>query len=876
MYKFKYFLVEAKIDDFINRYAKYHSAHPLVVSSPEEARNLVKHAHQFAQGHDESIFLTKHLLDGIYKPGEDDESIKSTLGKWRKAKTEGLVGGKLSDHTHDSISAIFADIPQLNLQKRQAQALAGMEKYRVGEIEHPKHGNLTVYQVRNKKISGDKEYENISDSLRKTCSGSSWCVLPRDHGPLHLKHYSHGPGIFFYVNKNGSPVLSHGFGDRGIVRPDNSVIGEKESQSIIDKTHKILPKNEQEGYDFFHRSKTLNSDPEYQSKMYDEFGGAHAAAHFLDPKVNTHPKMINRIIDDNVRNKRSIYETEKLNQSIIEHKNFSSDNIDHILNLHQKDYESHQSRQNKDDIELRYHFNDSAIHHLTSLTSKSLSFSDKHMDKIFDLPGNERLLMNVLHNYPKMKLRHLKKSFSSPDSSVRSAAIKHFKADDDMYHQAIMDDSLNVVSAAIRFGSKSKKLKDEHFNKLFDRLENGKLHQEQKSMLHTDIADALHNDYVSKETFDKAVNYATKDFVPSIAVGTLGSKHLTDKHIDAIQQHYSSFPEIQSIGTLLHTGKAKSGLLDAFVSNPSHQTLRHLSRNTGLKPEQYTKLIDHLNKSEQHQWSPPFISNISARNLFNNPSLNTEHIRHLYSQVGLRASDAAHDLIKSEKLPKDIYDKHFSHILGHVQDPIKFSIGDINFDTGKNIVNMIQSPHFESKHLDQILESPALKKAPEQPGYLRDLKSMTSHAINTAIGQNKFNSNHLQKIFDIKAYEGNTNPFAMGAASGLAYKNRDPNYKYDPKIVQMVKSHPDKSVSDYHEFMDNNFNSEKLHKIIQSGSEIMALTGFMHPLVKSEHHVSALKSPHESVRNFAKEKLEQQQSSTNESIFVIARKILCT
>jgi len=865
MYRFRYFLIEAKVDDFTNRYVKYHSTHPQVVSNPEQAKELIKHAHQFAQGHDESIFLTKHLLDGVYKPGEDDATIKSTLGKWRRAKTEGLVGGKLSDHTHESISAIFNDIPQLNLQKRQAQALGGMEKYRVGEIEHPKHGTLTVYQVRNKKIKDDKEYENISDSLRKTCSGSSWCVLPREHGPLHLKHYSHGPGIFFYVDKSGSPVLSHGFGDRGIVRPDNSVIGEKETESIINKTHKILPKGEQEGYDFFNRSKTLNSDPEYQSKMYDEFGDAHAASHFLDPKADTHPKIINRIIDDNIKNGRSGYSTEKLSETIVKHKNFSADNIDHILNLRYSDW-------NPNDLMEDPH---KPITYLASMASRTINMSNKHIDRIFN-SDDSKLMSNILYGSARVKKKHIKQAFNSKNLSVRREALQHHKADDEMLHQAIMDQDLGIISTATR----SPKMKDEHFNKLFDRLENDpKLTKEAKDVLHGDIGHSINKGQVSKEIFQKAVNYSTDKtrhiHAPEIAGAALASEHINDKHIDEIDRHYPYHAELS--GSLLHSGKAKSGILNAFVNHPTHDTLKQLSRNTGLNSEQYGKLINHLTKKDPHQYSPPFIADKSASNLLKNPSLSTENIRQLYNEIGLRDGNTPHELIRSERLPKDIYDKHFSHILQNTHDPR--GLPSSSFDMDKHIRHMVQSPHFDSKHLDEVLDSPMLQEEPEDngPGYTHETGLLTNSAIKTAIEKNKFNSNHLQKVFDIKGYEGKTNPHALGAVTELVNKTRDPNFKHDPKMIAMVKSHPDKLISDHHVFLDKDFNSEKLHKILQSGSTTMAMKGLVHHLVTPDHYTSALRNPDENVRKLAQIQLDvHNESKIDESIFVAARRILYT
>ena len=64
-----------------------------------------------------------------------------------------------------------------------------------------------------------------------------------------LENYSRGHGIFFYVDKTGNPVLSHGSGDRGIVRPDNSVLDDIDDvKDIKRQTADLLQGNKQVRY----------------------------------------------------------------------------------------------------------------------------------------------------------------------------------------------------------------------------------------------------------------------------------------------------------------------------------------------------------------------------------------------------------------------------------------------------------------------------------------------------------------------------------------------------------------------------------------------------------------------------------------------------
>ena len=75
------------------------------------------------------------MLDGTYKPGEDDPTIQMTLGKWRRGKQQNLVTGSLRDHTHDSVSALFSDIPELRIKSTvQAKGMDELAKYQLADV----------------------------------------------------------------------------------------------------------------------------------------------------------------------------------------------------------------------------------------------------------------------------------------------------------------------------------------------------------------------------------------------------------------------------------------------------------------------------------------------------------------------------------------------------------------------------------------------------------------------------------------------------------------------------------------------------------------------------------------------------------------------
>lgn len=548
MKRFSYFahrdlLLEAKVDDFINRYTNYHKDLPIIENNPDLAKQLIGHAHKFAQGHDESIFLTRQLLDGVYKPGEDDPTIQATLGKWRKAKTSGLVGGKLSDHTHESISAVFEDIPQLNLQKRQTVALQGMEKYKIGSINHPTHGTLDVYNIRKKNIQDDTEYQNISSSLRKTCSGYSWCVLPQENGPVHLKHYSHGPGIFFYVNNQGTPVLSHGFGDRGIVRPNNRVISNDESKDIITKTSSLLKDDHKEVYEFFNTGKK-DFDFNKQNAMYDEFGHIHGAAHFLDPRVNTHPKLINRILDD-VLDQRFNYRGTELAENLAKHPNFNSSHISTVIKKLNQSYPTTSSLGTGTTTLLQKSFD-----------SKNLK--PEHIDEAIQSKNNFIVTAGIKSYLAKPK--HIKWILANhPDPSVRIDAAKQFhKMTDEASTIAINDKSVPVFSLALM----RQELKPHHYEQALDRITNNLSNLKNDSIEISKLENELDNHY---KNYDIRLNQEEY----------LKRRRVIDKTADDVKskraKHTIDYSDTHD-------------MLSSFLDN--------VSRNKSIDPKLLHKMID--------------------------------------------------------------------------------------------------------------------------------------------------------------------------------------------------------------------------------------------------------------------------------------------
>jgi hypothetical protein len=237
-------LLEDKRTEFVNRYIKHHREHPLVQQDPEKARELIGHSLQFGQNPEEHKFITGQLLDGTYKPGEDDPTIQATLGNWRKLtrETRGVHEGKtLADHDHDSVSAIFRASSGEIKSSKAKQSAGDLAKYHIGTIDGGgEHGPLDVYHIHEDMfpIGERKAYEDFSKAVKRVCPpGSTICV---QHSGDYVKRYSEGHGFFLYTNQNGQTVYGHGNGDRGIVRHDNSVVKGQEAQSIKNQTGNLL------------------------------------------------------------------------------------------------------------------------------------------------------------------------------------------------------------------------------------------------------------------------------------------------------------------------------------------------------------------------------------------------------------------------------------------------------------------------------------------------------------------------------------------------------------------------------------------------------------------------------------------------------------
>ena len=309
-------LVEAKVDDFVNRHLKHFKDHPLVQSNPEEASERIKDAFNSNPGNssDEAKFATRGYLDGTYRPGSEDQLMPNmTINRWRAAKKSGHVEGDIGDFSHTQVLDM--------LPKKESTIntpLTGMDKFKLGTIEHPEFGTLTVHRIHKDMVKTPGEYQELSKKIKAhTPSESTWCVNKK---PDLLKHYSYGHGMFLYSNNSGEIVRAHGFGDRGIVNHDNAVIGADETVHIQHQTSKLLSGDDKEVYDFFGgRMKKMSL--EKQTRMYDEFGEDRAQAHFADPKMDTHPDILSKML----------LSSDKIRRAAILHPNATAAHIDRAL-----------------------------------------------------------------------------------------------------------------------------------------------------------------------------------------------------------------------------------------------------------------------------------------------------------------------------------------------------------------------------------------------------------------------------------------------------------------------------------------------------------------------------------------------------------------
>lgn len=235
-------ILEAKADEFANRWIKLYADHQLVKSNPELARQMMKHAFTLGQKPEEHDYIIRQYLNGILKPKEDDPTIRDTLGMWRKMVDRNLHGGKkLSDYDHDSIQKLFTGFPELRKTKKKSGVVTELAPYHIGKIEHPEYGTLDVYHIHKDNVKDEKEYEIFRKAMKTSCTipGSTVCV---QHNADHVKDYSRGHGFFAYLDDKGTFRLGHGFEDRGIVRHNNEVLEphEDEHRLVADQTERLI------------------------------------------------------------------------------------------------------------------------------------------------------------------------------------------------------------------------------------------------------------------------------------------------------------------------------------------------------------------------------------------------------------------------------------------------------------------------------------------------------------------------------------------------------------------------------------------------------------------------------------------------------------
>ena len=390
-------LTEAKIDDFVNRHLKHFKDHPLVQSNREESIERIKDAFNSNPGNssDEAKFATRGYLDGTYRPGSEDQLMPNmTIKRWRGAKKSGQVEGDIGDFSHAQVLDM--------LPKRESTIntpLTGMDKFKLGTIEHPEFGTLTVHRIHKDMVKTGKEYQELSKKIEAhTPSECTWCVNKK---PEMLQHYSYGHGIFLYSNKSGEIVRAHGFGDRGIVNLDNAVIGADETVHIQHQTGKLLSGDDKEVYDFF-GGRIKKMSLEKQMRMYDEFGEDRAQAHFADPKMDTHPDILSKML----------LSSDKIRRAAILHPNATAAHIDRALG----------------DKELSVrgkaieHPNATAAHIDRALRDKD-SIIGRYIDRALGTTGITRahIRWTAIH-HPNVTAAHIDRALGDENPDVREAA----------------------------------------------------------------------------------------------------------------------------------------------------------------------------------------------------------------------------------------------------------------------------------------------------------------------------------------------------------------------------------------------------------------------------------------------------------------------
>ena len=417
-------LTEAKIDDFVNRHLKYFKDHPLVQSNREESIERIKDAFNSNPGNssDEAKFATRGYLDGTYRPGSEDQLMPNmTIKRWRGAKKSGQVEGDIGDFSHAQVLDM--------LPKRESTIntpLTGMDKFKLGTIEHPEFGTLTVHRIHKDMVKTPGEYKELSKKIKAhTPCESTWCVNDK---PDLLEHYSYGHGMFLYSNESGEIVRAHGFGDRGIVDHDNAVIGADETVHIQHQTSKLLSGDDKEVYDFFGgRMKKMSL--EKQMRMYDEFGENRAQAHFADPKMDTHPDILSKMM---------LSSDHKIRRAAILHPNTTAAQIDRALGDKNSDVRwtaiqnpnataAHIDRALGDkELSVRgkaiEHPNATAAHIDRALRDKD-SIIGRYIDRALGTTGITRahIRWTAIH-HPNATVAHIDRALGDENPDVREAA----------------------------------------------------------------------------------------------------------------------------------------------------------------------------------------------------------------------------------------------------------------------------------------------------------------------------------------------------------------------------------------------------------------------------------------------------------------------
>lgn len=262
------FLIEAKVDEFVNRYMKGWEDHPLVQAHPEEARRRIAAAHGIGETHTENVYLTDQLLRGAYKPNEDEETMRAHVGMVRKAVKKGHMKHEdILDHSPTSLGMFFNDLEKkdpdfeiVEKPKKGNPPIANLERYKIGTVmPHPetttkridKKLPMHVYHVTHEDVGASGrnpafEFNRISRNIMQNCpKDSTICV--RTSGE-HLKRYSEGHGFFLYV-QGGRVVRAHGYRDQGIVNHKNYPVPQEEQKHLMDATSKLLTGSKKMTYD---------------------------------------------------------------------------------------------------------------------------------------------------------------------------------------------------------------------------------------------------------------------------------------------------------------------------------------------------------------------------------------------------------------------------------------------------------------------------------------------------------------------------------------------------------------------------------------------------------------------------------------------------